>query len=99
MPNRSKNYAFIDGQNLYLGLKESGITLDLKRFRIYLRERLDVVEAYYFIGYMQENQVLYATLQRAGFILQFKEISRDGMGKAKGNVDVDLTLRVMDKLP
>jgi uncharacterized LabA/DUF88 family protein len=47
---------------------------------------------------MQENQALYANLQRAGFILQFKEVSKDHTGKAKGNVDVDLTLRVADKL-
>jgi uncharacterized LabA/DUF88 family protein len=98
MPTSTKNFAFIDGQNLYLGLKETGIFLDFKRFRSYLREKLDVTEAYYFIGYMQENQALYANLQRAGFILQFKEVSKDHTGKAKGNVDVDLTLRVVDKL-
>src|ERR1700689_867756 len=99
MPTHAKAFAFIDGQNLHLGLKETGITLDFKKFRIYLREKLDVTEAYYFIGYMQENQALYANLQRAGFILQFKEVSKDHTGKAKGNVDVDLTLRVMEKLP
>jgi hypothetical protein len=65
----------IDGHNLYLGLKESGITLDFRRFRIYLRDRFHVAEAYYFIGYMPRNQALYAGLQRAGFILQFKEVS------------------------
>jgi len=99
MPTHAKNFAFIDGQNLHLGLKETGIALDFKKFRIYLREKLDVTEAYYFIGYMHENQALYANLQRAGFILQFKEVSKDHTGKAKGNVDVDLTLRVMEKLP
>jgi uncharacterized LabA/DUF88 family protein len=99
MPTSSKNFAFIDGQNLHLGLKETGISLDFRRFRNYLHEKWDVTEAYYFIGYMQENQALYANLQRAGFILQFKEVSKDHTGKAKGNVDVDLTLRVIDKLP
>ena len=48
---------------------------------------------------MQENQSLYEMLQRAGYVLQFKEVSKDHTGKAKGNVDVDLTLRVIDKLP
>jgi uncharacterized LabA/DUF88 family protein len=97
-PQRPKNFAFIDGQNLYLGLKESGITLDFRRFRIYLLDRFHVAEAYYFIGYMPQNQALYAGLQRAGFILQFKEVSRDSDGKAKGNVDVDLTMHVLDKI-
>jgi hypothetical protein len=72
-PQRPKNFAFIDGQNLYLGLKESAITLDFRRFRIYLRDRFHVAEAYYFIGYMPQNQALYAGLQRAGFISNSKK--------------------------
>jgi uncharacterized LabA/DUF88 family protein len=102
MPNMTnqppKNFAFIDAQNLFLGLKDIGITLDFRRFRIYLRDRLHVAEAYYFLGYMPEQQALYANLQRAGFVLQFKEVTRGRDGKAKGNVDVDLTLRVVDKI-
>ena len=93
-----KNYAFIDGQNLHLGLKEIGVTLDFRRFRIYLRDRLQVAEAYSFLGYIPEQQALYTNLQRAGFILQFKEVARGRDGKAKGNVDVDLTLRALDKI-
>jgi uncharacterized LabA/DUF88 family protein len=99
MPNQAaKNFAFIDGQNLHLGLKDIDIMLDFRRFRIYLRDRLQVVEAYYFIGYMPEQQKLYTNLQRAGFVLQFKEVSRDRDGKAKGNVDVDLTLGAVSKM-
>jgi hypothetical protein len=56
MPTRIKNYAFIDGQNLHMGMRDSGITLDFRKFRIYLHEKYDVFAAYYFIGYMQENQ-------------------------------------------
>ena len=99
MPNQAtKNFAFIDGQNLHLGLKEIGVVLDFRRFRIYLRDRLQVAEAYYFIGYIPEQQALYTNLQRAGFVLQFKEVARDRDGKTKGNVDVDLTLRAVDKI-
>jgi uncharacterized LabA/DUF88 family protein len=47
---------------------------------------------------MPEQQRLYTNLQRAGFVLQFKEVARDREGKAKGNVDVDLTLRAMDTI-
>lgn len=56
------------------------------------------MEAYYFIGYIPEQQHLYTNLQRAGFVLQFKGVARDRQGKAKGNVDVDLTLRTVDKI-
>jgi len=93
-----KNFAFIDGQNLYLGLREIAVTLDFRRFRIYLRDHLHVTEAYYFIGYIPEQQPLYTNLQRAGFVLQFKEVARDREGKAKGNVDVDLTLGAVAKI-
>lgn len=94
----ASNFAFIDGQNLHLGLKEISVTLDFRRFRIYLRDRYQVTEAYYFVGYIAENHALYSNLQRAGFILQFKEVARDSGGKAKGNVDVDLTLHAVDKM-
>jgi hypothetical protein len=72
-PQNQKNFAFIDGQNLFLGLREIGLTLDYRRFRIYLRERFQVAEAYYFIGYIPAHEALYTSLQRAGFVLQFKE--------------------------
>ena len=42
------NNAFIDGQNLYRGLDWD---LDYARFRVYLRDKYHIEEAYYFIGY------------------------------------------------
>jgi hypothetical protein len=46
-----KNLAFIDGQNLHLGTKESGWKVDFVKFRIYLKDKYKVEEAYYFMGY------------------------------------------------
>ncbi len=90
-----KNYAFIDGQNLNLGIRELGWHLDFKRFRVYLREKYCVETAYYFIGYLEENRNLYKFLQEAGYILVFKPIVKDSDGKAKGNIDADLVLQAM----
>lgn len=90
-----RNYAFIDGQNLNLGIRELGWHLDYKKFRIYLQEKYQVDKAYYFIGYLEENRNLYKSLQEAGYILIFKPIVRDGEGKVKGNVDADLVLQAM----
>ena len=59
------NYAFIDSQNLYLGL---GWKIDYKRFRVYLREKYNVEKAYMFIGYLPENANLYRSLQEAGYV-------------------------------
>ncbi len=90
---RPNNYAFIDSQNLYRGVKRMGWKLDWARFRVYLREKYHVTVAYLFIGYIAENASLYAGLQRAGFVLIFKPILRDENGYAKGNVDADLVLQ------
>lgn len=90
-----KNYAFIDGQNLNLGIRELSWNLDYKKFRVYLQEKYEVDKAYYFIGYLEENRNLYKFLQEAGYILIFKPIVRDGEGRVKGNVDADLVLQAM----
>ena len=39
MESEQNNFAYIDGQNLNLGVKSIGWSLDFKRFRIYLREK------------------------------------------------------------
>lgn len=46
------NYAFIDCQNLYFGIKELGWQLDWKRFRIYLKDKYKVTQAFICIGYL-----------------------------------------------
>ncbi|MFH0852359.1 MAG: NYN domain-containing protein [bacterium] len=90
-----KNYAFIDSQNLNLGIKELGWQLDFKKFRIYLKEKYSVAVAYLFIGYLPENQSLYKPLQEYGYLLVFKPVLKGGDGKPKGNVDADLVLQAM----
>jgi hypothetical protein len=43
-----KNYAFIDSQNLNLGVKDQGWQLDFQRFRVFLKEKFGVAKAYLF---------------------------------------------------
>ncbi|MSU74670.1 NYN domain-containing protein, partial [Candidatus Kaiserbacteria bacterium] len=95
MKKELNNYAFIDSQNLNLGLKILGWKLDYARFRIYLKEKYGVSKAYMFIGFVALNQGLYDRLQEAGFILKFKPTIPDGEGKIKGNIDADLVLRAV----
>lgn len=95
MPRR--NFAFIDAQNLFMGTQSLGWSIDVFRFRVYLKDKYNVTEAYWFFGYMAENQSFYELLQKAGFIVIFKEIARTRDGKPKGNVDVDLTLHTLIK--
>lgn len=95
MLKQENNYAFIDGQNLNLGIKGSGWLLDLNKFRIYLREKYSVQKAYYFIGYVPGNSDLYASLQQLGYILIFKPTFKNSNGKIKGNCDAELVLQAM----
>ena len=90
-----KNYAFIDSQNLNLSIQDLGWKLDFARFRIYLREKYLVKVAYLFIGYLPENQDLYNSLQKYGYVLIFKPTLKYKDGKVKGNCDAELVLQAM----
>ena len=90
------NYAFIDGQNLYLGSKDAGFDLSYKKFRTYLKEKYKVEKAYLFIGYIPENREMYDNLRDNGFILKFKPVLTVKVGqKQKGDVDADLAFSAM----
>ncbi|MEK7538816.1 MAG: NYN domain-containing protein [Patescibacteria group bacterium] len=86
------NYAYIDSQNLNLGIQKLEWKLDYRKFRIYLAEKYSVKKAYMFIGFVALNQSLYDNLQEAGFILRFKPTVPDADGKIKGNIDADMVL-------
>lgn len=99
MNTKPANIAFIDGQNLHLGTKECDWRIDHARFRRYLSEKYNITEAYYFLGYTSpEEQDLYDKLQKAGFILSFRDHSSALKGKKKGNVDSDIIFGIMKKL-
>jgi uncharacterized LabA/DUF88 family protein len=97
-----KNYAFVDGQNLYMGTAKREVEpwkIDLARFRIYLEQKYNVSSAYYFLGFVQEaNQELYEEIQKAGFVLIFREHNPAMVGKKKGNVDSDIIFHIMKKM-
>lgn len=95
MKYQRNNFAFIDGQNLNLGIRSLGWKLDFFRFRRYLKEKYSVTRAYYFIGYVPGNQPLYSNLQKAGYILIFKPTIPDNNGRIKGNIDAALVLQAM----
>jgi uncharacterized LabA/DUF88 family protein len=93
--NNPKTYAFIDSQNLNLGVRSMGWQIDYKKFRLYLKNKYGVDQAFMFIGLVTNNQKLYTQLQAAGFILVFKPTVRyfeNGKETVKGNVDAELVL-------
>lgn len=106
MRQEVNNYAFIDSQNLNLGVRNNisyrgkrfytGWHLDFKKFRRFLSDKYRVKKAFLFIGNSPGNEDLYGDLRRAGYILILKPttqyVDSDGNKKIKGNVDTDLVL-------
>ncbi len=104
MPKKDEqknNIAFVDGQNVYMGTASADKPwhIDLARFRVYLRQKYGVEQAYYFLGFVQDKyQKLYDEIQIAGFILKFKEHNPAMLGVKKGNVDTDIVFYIMKML-
>ena len=97
------NIAYVDGQNLYMGTtKRNPVwSVDLARFRTYLREKYRVKRAYYYLGYVQDGsryESPYEEIQSAGFILVFREHNSAMLGQKKGNVDADIIFAIMKRL-
>lgn len=90
-----KVYAFIDSQNLNLGIRSQCWELDFKKFRLYLKNKYHVEKAYLFIGLVPGNEQLYTSLLEMGYLLVFKptvEYLEDRKKTYKGNVDAELVL-------
>ena len=106
------NYAFIDSQNLNLGVQKMGWKMDWRKFRQYLQQEFNVTQAYMFIGYMPENEPLYEYMHELGYLVVLKptlemKVTAEPSGEekteskppTKGNVDADLVLYAMKELP
>lgn len=98
MNKKENNYAFINSQNLNLGIKDLGWSLDFRKFRIYLSNKYRVKKAFLFLGYIAKYQHLYDELSSYGYILVFKPIIQNRDGKIKGNIDAELVMNAMREL-
>jgi uncharacterized LabA/DUF88 family protein len=108
-------YAFIDSQNLNLGIQRNGWKMDWRKFRQYLHDKYGVTHAYMFIGYMHDNESLYEYMHELGFLVVLKptlevkaphDSSSDKPGDdekektmIKGNVDTELVLYALKEMP
>ncbi len=94
-----KIYAFIDSQNLNLGILSQGWKLDFRKFRLYLKDKYHTKKAFIFIGFTSNNINLYKFLRESGYILIFKPTipyrSQNEINHLKGNIDAELVLQTM----
>lgn len=94
---KENNWAFIDGQNFYQGIKEKGWKIGWFKFKTYLREELQVTKAVIFLGWREDCQWFYSILKKAGFEIEFRETKRLKDGTIDGgNVDADLAGFMLD---
>ncbi len=97
--NKERNIAFIDAQNLHLWTQTENWKIDFKRFRIYLKDKFKVEEAYFFLWFINdEHQEMYRKIQKAWFILEFRNHNSNMIWKKKWNVDVDIVYEIMHRL-
>ena len=108
------NYAYIDGANLHITYGYLDWKLDYDKLLNYLRKRLNVGVAYYFIGNTPDNQDLYTNLDSFGYTVRLKEpspfitaeevcpdcgkILTPARQRYKADVDSYLTMQVMSDI-
>lgn len=96
---KERNIAFIDGQNLHLWTTSEGWKIDFQKFRVYLKDKFGVDEAYIFLWFIDDSyQDMYRKIQKSGFILEFREHNSQMKWVKKWNVDVDIVFESMYRL-
>lgn len=99
MTTKERNIAFIDAQNLHLWTASEDWKIDFKRFRIYLKDKFHIEEAYFFLWFINDDhKEMYRKIQKAGFILEFRDHNSNMLWKKKWNVDVDIVFEVIHRL-
>ena len=96
---KERNIAFIDAQNLHLGTQSAWWKVDFRKLRVYLQDKFHVEEAYFFLWFVNDDhQKMYRKIQRAWFILEFRDHNSHMLWQKKWNVDVDIVFEVMHML-
>ena len=90
-------YAFIDSQNLNLGVQSQGWKLDFAKFRVFLKDKYKVSKVFLFIGFIPKNKNLYSFLEKSKYKLIYKPVVEQNRTSKpiKGNVDAELVLHAM----
>lgn len=91
-PQKPITYAFIDSQNLNLGVQKVGWKMNWKKYREFLHDNYNVTKAFMFVGYMPDNEDLYTKLNEAGYTVVLKPTKELPDETVKGNVDAELVL-------
>lgn len=84
---------------MHLWTQTENWKIDLEKFRIYLKDKFNVDKAYYFLGYIKdENNWLYQKIQESWYVIIFKQQQIGFNSHKKWNIDSDLIFNIMKKL-
>jgi uncharacterized LabA/DUF88 family protein len=87
---------YIDGANLYKGMKARSNELDYVKFHRYLIDKYRPEAIYMFLGFVADHQYLYDFLKKCGYSLIFKETLQSKDGETKGNCDAELVVQSLE---
>jgi len=88
--------AYIDAQNIHMGIKWLWWTIDWKKFFLYLKNKYEIDQIIMFFWYIPKYQKLYDFLLKVWYKIVFKEVSIRIDGSTKGNVDIDVAIKAMN---
>lgn len=97
--------AFIDGANLYAGVKTIGLNIDYTKVLKFLRDRGQLVRASYYTALIEDQEFstirpLVDWLEYNGYNVVTKSAKQftDAMGrvKTKGNMDIELAIDMLE---
>lgn len=93
-----RNVAYIDNQNLYRASTNNPQPwdVDMRRLRVYLRDKYKVQTAYLFMGcYSRHSERMYDYFKSCGYELMWRPHNEGGHSLKKGNVDTDIVFKMM----
>ncbi len=93
--NKPNVFAFIDSQNLNLGVQKMGWKLDWRKFRQHLANQYNVSKAYMFIGHLPEFEDMYVHMHELGYLVVLKPTS--DMSKIHPEIKTDVNSKDTDK--
>lgn len=92
---KTKNYAFVDNENVNVSVQRMWRKMDRSRLRKFLKKNLQVEVAYMFMGYIKEYEPMYELFRDAGYELIFKKVIQWDHIPNKWNIDADMVLHAM----
>jgi uncharacterized LabA/DUF88 family protein len=92
-----KTRIYIDGANLYKGLKSDTEELDYAKFYQYLVDKYKPEAIYLFTGRMASLRKIYDKWTEIGYHIIFKETFQNENGEIKGNVDAELIVKSLEE--